>query len=91
MLSAYLDRYRNGCGHGFDGDEALQRSIAQAAGAYLGIEPDESVMLGPYVTESHRCFFEDAPVQDGSIDVAFAVIVLEHLADPARLGVRVVK
>ncbi len=29
-----------GCGHGFDGDVPLQRSLARAAGRYVGIEPD---------------------------------------------------
>jgi SAM-dependent methyltransferase len=73
-----------GCGKGFDGDLPLQESIAAVAGRYIGVEPDAGVEIGPYFTETHRCFFEDAPLQQGSVDVAFAVMVLEHLPAPAR-------
>lgn len=78
-----------GCGQGFDDDLRLQRSIAAAAGTYVGIEPDLEVPLAPYFNETHRCPFEDAPLNPNSIHVAFAVMVLEHLADPARFWSRV--
>lgn len=71
-----------GCGDGFDGDVPLQRSIAAAAGHYTGIEPDTQITLGDYFQETHRCFFEDAPIAPGSVDVAFAVMVMEHLERP---------
>jgi SAM-dependent methyltransferase len=73
-----------GCGRGFDDDFKLQASIAQASGTYVGIEPDETVELPPLYQEEYRCCFEDAPLPAASIDVAFAVMVLEHLSDPAR-------
>jgi SAM-dependent methyltransferase len=73
-----------GCGRGFDNDLRLQASIAAAAGSYVGVEPDPEVPLGPYFGETHRCLFEDAPLPPGSVDVAFAVMVLEHLRDPSR-------
>jgi SAM-dependent methyltransferase len=73
-----------GCGRGFDDDLKLQASIAQAAGVYIGIEPDSTIELAPHFDEQHRCFFEDAPLEPGSIDVAFGVMVLEHLGDPGR-------
>jgi SAM-dependent methyltransferase len=73
-----------GCGHGFGGDLRLQQSLARAAGRYIGIEPDPDVTPGEHVTERHCCFFEDAPLAPGSIDVAFANMVLEHLSEPRR-------
>lgn len=78
-----------GCGHGFDGDVPLQRSLAAEAGRYVGIEPDRKIELGPYFTETHRCLFEDAPLASGSVHVAFAVMVLEHLPAPERFWAKV--
>jgi SAM-dependent methyltransferase len=71
-----------GSGDGFDGDVPLQRSIARACGRFIGIEPDPAVSLGDYFTETHRCLFEDAPLAAGSVDLAYAVMVLEHLPCP---------
>jgi SAM-dependent methyltransferase len=73
-----------GCGRGFDDDLKLQESIAAAAGTYIGVEPDPDIALGPYFHEEHRSLFEDAAIEPESVDVAFAVMVLEHLPDPAR-------
>ncbi|MEJ7636726.1 MAG: methyltransferase domain-containing protein [Singulisphaera sp.] len=72
-----------GCGRGFDGDVPLQESIA-AGRAFIGVEPDPRILLGPYFSATHRCTFEDAPIPANSVHVAFAVMVLEHLADPQR-------
>jgi SAM-dependent methyltransferase len=71
-----------GCGGGLDSDVPLQRSIARAAGRFIGIEPDTAIELGDYFTETHRCLFERAPLGPGSAHVAYAVMVLEHLPDP---------
>jgi SAM-dependent methyltransferase len=73
-----------GCGRGFDGDIPLQESMARAAGRYIGIEPDAAIPIGDYFTETHRCFFEDAELAADSVDVAFAVMVLEHLPQPRQ-------
>jgi SAM-dependent methyltransferase len=73
-----------GCGSGFDGDIPLQSSIAQVAGAFVGIEPDTAVIPGAYFHDVHRCVFEDAPLAAESIDVAYAIMVLEHLPEPQR-------
>src|SRR5262249_11366055 len=35
-------------------------------------------------TELHRCLFEDAPIPSHSVDIAFAIMVLEHLPEPHR-------
>lgn len=71
-----------GCGGGFDGDVPLQRSLARAAGRFVGIEPDTAMELGDYFTETHRCLFEQAPLGPASVHVACAIMVLEHLPDP---------
>jgi SAM-dependent methyltransferase len=71
-----------GCGKGFDRDLRLQQSLAAAAGEYVGIEPDPDVPLGPHFSRTHRCLFEEAPLRPGSVHVAFAVMVLEHLPEP---------
>jgi SAM-dependent methyltransferase len=73
-----------GCGGGLDGDEPLQRSFANGAGRFIGIEPDSEIQLGDYFTETHRSSFEEAPLAAGSVDVAYAVMVLEHLTHPRR-------
>lgn len=73
-----------GCGSGFDGDVPLQRSIAGVAGRYIGIEPDPEIALGEYFTETHRCRFEEAPLEPGSAQVVFSIMVLEHLEEPQR-------
>lgn len=72
-----------GCGKGFDNDLELQKSLAAVAGEYIGIEPDPEISLSPCITITHRCVFENAPLAAGSIDLAFAVMVLEHIAAPA--------
>jgi SAM-dependent methyltransferase len=71
-----------GCGDGLDGEITLQRTIAQAAGRFIGIEPDRKVILGDHFSETHRCLFEDAPIPPGSVDLAYAIMVLEHLPSP---------
>jgi hypothetical protein len=71
-----------GCGEGLDGDIPLQRSVAAEAGRFIGIEPDPAIALGEYFTEIHRCRFEQAPIGARSIDLAYAVMVLEHISEP---------
>jgi len=73
-----------GCGNGFDGELELQQAVARAAGPYIGIEPDPDIALSDVFTTVHRCFFEDAPLDPASIDIAFAVMVLEHIREPQR-------
>jgi SAM-dependent methyltransferase len=71
-----------GCGAGLDGDVPLQRSLAAAAARYIGVEPDPGITPGDYFDEVHRCPFEAAELPEGSVDIAFAVMVLEHLEHP---------
>lgn len=71
-----------GCGGGFDSDPNLQASLAQGVREYIGVEPDTEIQLGPWITSVYRSRFEDAVIPPASIDLAFAVMVLEHLEDP---------
>lgn len=77
--STFLDI---GCGRGFDDDISIQQTLASRAKQYVGVEPDESVPIGCHFTTVHRCILEDAPIAPNSIDLAFAVMVIEHLAEP---------
>jgi SAM-dependent methyltransferase len=74
-----------GCGFGFQNNKDLQESVARVAGRYIGVEPDPHVEPDRSFTEVHRCLFEDAPLRPGSVDVAFAIFVLEHLPAPQAL------
>lgn len=79
-----------GCGQGFDTLLDLQASLAACAkGGYIGVEPDTSIPLANIFSDVHHCFFEDAPIQPDSIDVAFAYMVLEHIQEPERFWEKV--
>jgi SAM-dependent methyltransferase len=71
-----------GCGRGFDGDARLQRSLAEAAGSYLGVEPDTSIVPEDCFAQIYPSILEEAAIPSGSVHVAFAVMVLEHLERP---------
>lgn len=71
-----------GCGDGFDGEEDVQRSIARVATRYIGVEPARDIGISDVFGMVHRCSFEDAPIEASSVDLAFAVMVLEHLQMP---------
>ncbi len=72
-----------GCGHGFDGDGDLQRSLAEQANRFIGIEPDMEIPSPVYFTEVHPCTFEEAPLEPDSVHVAYSAFVLEHVEQPA--------
>jgi len=71
-----------GCGRGFDGNARLQEALAARCHRYIGVEPDQSIPVGPYISEVHRCSFEEAPLAPDSVDTAFAVMALEHVRRP---------
>lgn len=73
-----------GCGRGFDGDVPLQDEMGRLAGCFLGVEPDRSIAPGSAFQEVYPCLFEEAPIAANSVDVAYAIMVLEHLAEPKR-------
>jgi SAM-dependent methyltransferase len=78
-----------GCGAGFDGSLELQEKIAAVSGKYIGIEPDTAVQTAPCFNEVHRSFLVEAPVPPRSIDLAYAVMVVEHVSDPGRFLAKV--
>ena len=80
-----------GCGSGFDNDPKLQFSLSNIADQYIGIEPDNSIELQDIFSLTYRCFFEEAPINPESIDLAFAIMVLEHLENPKYFWDRVYK
>jgi SAM-dependent methyltransferase len=71
-----------GCGGGFDGDVGLQARIGAAAGRFIGVEPADDITPDACFAEIHRCTLEQAPIMAGSIDLAYAVMVVEHVSDP---------
>lgn len=71
-----------GCGGGFDGEPEIQQSLAEISGQYIGVEPATDIGIGDWFTSVHRCLFEDAAIPSASIDLGFAVMVLEHLEAP---------
>ncbi len=73
-----------GCGRGFDGDVPLQEAMADRAATFVGVEPDLAIQPSARFHQVHRCFFEDAPIPAGSVDIAYAIMVLEHLEHPQR-------
>lgn len=73
-----------GCGAGFDGSTKIQAELAAVSKAYIAVEPDESVQVSGFVDRCHRSFFENADLECHSIDIAFCVMVLEHVSDPRR-------
>jgi SAM-dependent methyltransferase len=73
-----------GCGRGFDDEPRLQEEISSCSARYIGIEPDVSILAPPACDEYHACQLEDARIAAQSIDVAFAVFVIEHIEEPAR-------
>ncbi len=73
-----------GCGSGFDDSSKLQQSLIAAADRYVGVDPDTSAAAPENISELHGCTLEDAPVPSDSVDVAFAVMVLEHVREPEQ-------
>jgi SAM-dependent methyltransferase len=77
-----------GCGCGFDGEARFQEALAAQAARFIGIEPDLNIHPPKIFSEVFRTLLEDAPIARGSVDVAYAIMVLEHVADPVRFWSR---
>jgi len=77
-----------GCGLGFDCEVRYQQALATQAGRFIGIEPDRSIDPPKFFSEVYQTTLEEAPIAPGSVDVAYAVMVLEHVADPAAFWSR---
>jgi SAM-dependent methyltransferase len=72
-----------GCGGGFDGEARFQEALSAQAGRFIGVEPDLTVDPPAIFSEVFRTSLEEAPIPHGSVDVAYAIMVLEHVARPA--------
>ena len=71
-----------GCGKGFDDDPKFQKILSQACDLYVGVEPDVSSSHNPAMHHVYYCRFEEAPIEPSSINLAFSVMVLEHIESP---------
>ena len=72
-----------GCGRGFDDDPEVQKKLVERSARCIGIEPDHKIEVAPVFTAIHRCSLEEVPVAPDSVDIAWAVMVLEHVENPA--------
>ena len=77
-----------GCGLGFDGEVRYQQALSTQAGRFIGIEPDRAIDPPKFFSEVYQTTLEEAPIAPGSVDVAYAVMVLEHVADPGAFWSR---
>ncbi len=79
-----------GCGGGFHHRSDLQDHIGSHCLHFLGVEPDPEAKINPRFELVHRGVFKDTPIADRSVDIAYAVMVLEHVENPqeffAELG-----
>lgn len=73
-----------GCGNGVQGEPGWQALIAEACGEYLGVDPGAPAEPEPgsVFTRRWAAAFEAAPLQDVSVDLAYAAMVLEHVQEP---------
>jgi len=76
-----------GCGYGIRREREPQRRIAAAAGRLWGLDPDPEVEIDRELfQEFWRSTLESAPIPAESVDVAYAHMVVEHVADAARFA-----
>jgi SAM-dependent methyltransferase len=71
-----------GCGGGFHHRDDLQMAIGANSQKFIGVEPDREAKITAKFDTVHQCSFEDAPIESGSIDVAYSVMVMEHVTNP---------
>ena len=57
--------------------------VRRKAGRIVGVDPDESIWANDHLDERHQATLEEFALDHaGEFDVALAVYVLEHVADP---------
>ena len=62
----------------------LSRRLRADCRQYIGVEPDASVPVADCFDAVHRCCFEQAPLGSAAVNVAYAVMVLEHVRQPRQ-------
>ena len=76
-------------GHRLRTRARLQRAVAAIArrpgGRYIGVEPTRR-SLGDHFDETHCTCSRTPPIEPNSVDLAFTVMVLEHLPPAGVLG-----
>jgi len=77
-----------GCGRGFDGEVRFQEALSVQAGKFIGVEPDLTIDPPAVFSEVFRLPLEAAGIARGSVDVAYAIMVMEHVADPGAFWSR---
>jgi SAM-dependent methyltransferase len=78
-----------GCGYGIRREREPQRRIVEMAGQAWGLDPDPAVEIDPGLFQKFwSSTLEDAPVPPGSVDVAYAHMVVEHVADAPRFAAK---
>jgi SAM-dependent methyltransferase len=77
-----------GCGGGLLGEELWQHSIAVLAGDYVGIEPDPEAQPSGVFSRVIHDKLENAPLEPGSVDLAYAAMVIEHVPQPEEFFAR---
>lgn len=74
-----------GCGRGIRRQRQAQRLIGEHAGTFWAVEPDVDIEIErDLFAQCWRNSLEEAPIPPGSVDVAYAHMVVEHVADPLR-------
>jgi SAM-dependent methyltransferase len=71
-----------GCGHGFDGHPDPQKAIGEQCKQFIGIEPDKDIKIPDFFTQPIYALLETAKLPANTIDMAYAVMVLEHVEQP---------
>ena len=71
-----------GCGRGFDNNVRLQHKMAAEVDKFVGIEPDLSVDPQPIFSDVVRRNLEDSGIEESSIDIAYSIMVMEHVEEP---------
>jgi SAM-dependent methyltransferase len=73
-----------GCGHGFDGHPDPQKAIGAQCTRFIGIEPDTDIKIPEFFSDPIYALLETANLAPDSIDIAYAVMVLEHVENPTE-------
>jgi SAM-dependent methyltransferase len=71
-----------GCGGGFHHRSDLQDNIGARCEHFLGVEPDPEAKINPRFESVHKGVFNKTKIADRSVDIAYAVMVLEHVENP---------
>jgi SAM-dependent methyltransferase len=72
-----------GCGAGIGETEPLLWKVRNAATKLIGIEPDTQVKPRMDIMDQvEHTSFEDCSIPENSVDVAFSVMVMEHVSSP---------